>query len=143
MPMTAKQETVIARSSSEQLTQLAKRPGGRRFQLQVAGDKKQQSIDLPVPAVQLLSKILGHMAEGEAVTVVPTSKMLSTHEAADMLNVSRPFLIKLLDKGTIPCQRVGTHRRVRMQDVLSYKLSMRQARIQAMDEMAELSQEIG
>lgn len=73
----------------------------------------------------------------------PMNKTLTTNEAADLLNVSRPFLIKLLDSGKIQCQMVGTHRRVLFGDLMVYKRKMHQERMEAMDELAALSQELG
>jgi excisionase family DNA binding protein len=116
-----------------------------RIQVKVQGvlGHEQEVIELPAPAVEMLVRILAHMARGEAVTLVPNNKMLTTNEAAEFLNVSRPFLVKLLDSGQIPCQMVGTHRRVRFHDLLTYKRQMQQERMNALEEMAALWQEIG
>lgn len=80
-----------------------------------------QQLPLPTEAVAHLTDILGHLAEGRAVMVVPLHEELTTQQAADLLGVSRPFVVKLLDTGVIPHRKAGSHRRVRATDVLAYK----------------------
>jgi excisionase family DNA binding protein len=76
---------------------------------------------LPAAALVLLSQILGELAKGNPVTVLPHEAELSTQQAADLLRVSRPFVIKLIDEGQIPCRKVGLHRRIRLADLLRFK----------------------
>jgi len=80
------------------------------------------------------------MAQGNAVDVVSLNAELSTQQAADLLNVSRPFVVKLLDANELPHRLVGRHRRVMLADVMSYKDSMQRKSLSTMDELAELSQ---
>ena len=94
------------------------------------------------PISRMVMELLMLIGKGEAVTLVPIGAQLTTQQAADMLNVSRPFLIKLLEDKQIPYHMVGTHRRIRAQDVFSYKHKRDAKRIKALDELAKLGQEI-
>lgn len=84
---------------------------------------RMQDTDLVVPrkAVELLRDILAEMAQGNAVTLMPLHAELTTQEAADALNVSRPYLVKLLESGAMPFTKAGTHRRIHLQDVIRYR----------------------
>ncbi|MFF4413335.1 helix-turn-helix domain-containing protein [Streptosporangium sp. NPDC001559] len=98
---------------------------------------------LPREAVSLLAFILAQAAEGRGVTVIPSHAELTTQQAADMLNVSRPYLIKLLEEGEIPFRLVGKHRRVTYEDLQEYKRRDDAKRRTAADELAALGQELG
>ena len=100
-------------------------------------------VRLPSSAARLLVRILEEMARGNAVTLVPVHVELTTQEAADMLNISRPSLIQLLDQGHIEYRRVGTHRRVRFESLIRYKRKAENARRAALEELAAYDQEIG
>lgn len=102
-----------------------------------------QAVELPETVVALLRQLIHDLAQERAVTVVAVGKELTTQEAADILNVSRPFLIKLLEQGEIPFTMVGTHRRIPVSDLLAYKQHRDEARRQALDELTQISQEMG
>lgn len=94
-------------------------------------------LELPAEAVEMLRDILAAMASGERVSVLAEHTELSTFEAAAILNVSRPYVIKLLDGQQIPSRKVGTHRRVRLDDLMAYKEQDDRVRQAAMDQLIQ------
>lgn len=113
-------------------------------QIQIVGeDQATHRVELPTMALRLLADILAELASGNAVKVVPVHAELTTQEAADMLNVSRPHLVKLLDDGLIPHHKTGKHRRIRFADLMAYKNRREEERKQALEKLVELGQEMG
>ena len=108
----------------------------------VKGDKREAKITFPFSAIKLLLQILTQMAEGNAVTLIPIHAELTTQEAASLLNVSRPFLIKLLEEGKIPFHKIGTHRRVRFIDLLKFKDEADEISQKALEELVKQAQEL-
>jgi excisionase family DNA binding protein len=135
-------EAGVAKETSRLLATRLKK--GAAMQLRILdGDAPQSTVILPAPAVGLLLRILEEMARGNAVTIIPVHSELTTQEAADMLNISRPSLIQLLDEGKIEYRRVGTHRRVRFEALMRYKRQADEERRAVLKELAAYDQELG
>jgi excisionase family DNA binding protein len=100
-------------------------------------------VTVPSSAIQLLVDILKHMAQGDAVSLVPIHAKLTTQQAADLLNVSRPFLVKQLEAGEIPFHKVGRHRRIRFSDLMDYRERVDQEGAAAANELAAQAQALG
>lgn len=107
------------------------------------GEAAGPMISLPASAIKLLQQILAELANGNAVTVAPKHSYVTTQQAADMLNVSRPFLVGLLDDRAIPFKRVGNRRRIRLDDVLAYKRRDDMHREALLDELTAEAEDLG
>jgi excisionase family DNA binding protein len=141
-------DTELAKDSSRQLSKLLgkQHDTGKQFsnfQLRVQTvNEPEEVVVIPVSALRLLTDILTQMARGNAVTLIPVHAELTTQQAADILNVSRPFLIGLIDDDKIPYRKVGTHRRIRFEDLMAYKQDVDRQRLQALEELAREAQEL-
>ena len=102
-----------------------------------------EEIELPQSLFHVLRQLVHHLLQGRAVTVVPHNKELTTQEAADILNVSRPYLVKVLEQGAIPFIKIGTHRRIRFSDLMEYKKRRDNERQRGLAELTQLSQDLG
>ena len=133
-------DAVLARESSRQL---ATRKLGRRasVRLRLDGDDTEVVI-VPTSAVRLFLRLLTEMSQGNAVTLIPTHAELTTQQAADLLNVSRPYVVKLLEEGKIPSRSVGKYRRVRFDDLMAYKRKDDEARAKVLDQLTAEAQEL-
>jgi len=136
-------EALLAGRTSRKLAAHYRADKHFRIRLLDEGEQATETLELPAPAVRLLLDILEHMARGDAVTLLPIHAELTTQQAADLLNVSRPHLVQQLDDGKLPYRKVGTHRRVRAEDVLRYKRQMDQKRREVLNELAAHDQELG
>jgi len=132
-----------AQLALRELDRLPRRKGSRTLSVRPEGEGPEVSISVPREAFDLFLEVLGQMANGNAVTIVPVHAELTTQQAADMLNVSRPFLVGLLDERKIPFRLVGTHRRVKVADLIAYKQSDDQERDAVLDELAAEAQKHG
>jgi excisionase family DNA binding protein len=135
-PLPTAEEVAIARDSGRALSaHLQTRE--QTQQIEIFDDKGvSHAVRLPVSALRLLIDVLTEIGEGNAVSIIPIHAELTTQDAAEVLNVSRPFLVQLLERGEIPFHKVGTHRRVRYQDVIAYKERIDAERSKALDALA-------
>ena len=101
-----------------------------------------EDLILPRQAVELLRHVLSEMAQGNGVSILPVHAELTTQQAADMLNVSRPHLVKLLEEGAIPFSKVGTHRRISLANLMDYKRQRDEEGAAALQELADQAQEL-
>jgi excisionase family DNA binding protein len=141
-PLPSPEEVVLARDSGRALSAfLATRAETQK--IEIFDDKgAAHPVRLPVSALRLLVDVLTEIGEGNAVSIIPIHADLTTQEAADVLNVSRPFFVQLLERGDIPFHKIGTHRRVRYQDVIAYKARIDADRQRALDALAAQAQEL-
>ncbi|MBK7708086.1 MAG: helix-turn-helix domain-containing protein [Acidobacteria bacterium] len=101
-----------------------------------------QNVELSLAVTKILAKTLSYIAKGKTVAVTPEPTEFSSQQAADFLKVSRPFLVKLLETGEIPFRKVGKHRRVRFEDLISYKQQIDDKRLKVLAKLAEQAQEL-
>ena len=136
--------TASAADAAEQLASHLRRhptPSGRI--VLVVDDAPETKVTVPAPAFKLLIEVLDELAKGNAVTVAPIHKELTTQQAAELLNVSRPYLIGLLEAGVVPYRKVGTHRRIRLVDVLDYQRADEKRRHEAQRSLTREAEELG
>jgi excisionase family DNA binding protein len=138
----SEQETQLARQSGRAIAGFVSGDPFLRLTL-TRGDGESVQAEVPTVALRLLAYVLEEMARGNPVTLIPRHAELTTHQAADLLRVSRPYLIKLLDGGQIPHRKVGAHRRVRYEDLIAYQEREKAARHRALDEMTVEAQRLG
>lgn len=129
-----------SRLAAEASRTLSQRKPANELRVRLEDDRE---LTIPQAAAQLLVHILTEMGEGNAVKIIPIHAELTTQEAADFLNVSRPFLIKLLETGKIPFHKTGSHRRIRFLDLTNYKKAFEAERDQMLDELVRSAQEMG
>lgn len=134
-------EVELAKNSSRTL---AKYLASNKVKLTLQAENNQaEELQLPSSIMQLLVDVLAEVSQGNAISLVPHHKEITTQEAANLLNVSRPFFVSLLEKNELPYRKVGSHRRVLLKDVLAYRETTQQLRNEALDELATLSQAEG
>lgn len=100
-------------------------------------------VELPEAVFYVLKRVADVLASGDAVTVVPVGKELTTQQAANLLNVSRQYVVRLLDQGRIPYTKTGKHRRLRVEDVLAFRRMRDQERRAKLDDLTRMSGELG
>ncbi len=132
----------LATNNVHVVAELAEKYEDKLRPVKISFPDEQVDIRVPVSVLSLLQDLFFHMSKGHAVTLVPSDTQVSTQRAADLLNISRPFLIKLLERGEIPFVKVGTHRRIHLSDLNQYRNHMESQRRAALDELATQAQEL-
>jgi len=134
-------EAILAQETSQRLAMMLDKQADVKLQI-LEQERSDEVLIVPASAMRLLVHILSEMAQGNAVTLTPIQAELSTQQAADLLNVSRPYLVQLLENGEIPHHKVGTHRRVLFEDVVRYKEDVKAKRRLALEELTAQAQEL-
>lgn len=141
LSLPSENETILAKETSRML---AARLQDGPMELRISDQEVTgETLKLPSQAVRLLIRILEEMARGNAVTLIPLHAELTTQEAANVLNISRPTLIQLLNDRKIQFHRIGTHRRIPFQSLMEYKRKARAERQAAVDEFIAYNEELG
>lgn len=135
------QEVALAKEGSRELSMVMTTREDVQ-EITVRHGDNEQVVRLPSSAVQMLMEILVNISQGNAVQVVPVHAELTTQQAADFLMVSRPHLVKLLDEGKIQHRKVGSHRRIRYEDLLRFKEQEERARKAVLDKLVADAQEL-
>ncbi|MCB9789013.1 MAG: helix-turn-helix domain-containing protein [Deltaproteobacteria bacterium] len=136
------QDAETARTAIEAVRSLVSERRTTTIRLRTPDADEDVEVTLPGEALHLLIRVLTHMANGHAVTVMPVQAELTTQHAADLLGVSRPYLVRLLEDGKIPFHKVGTHRRVRAVDLVEYQRKRRTESRSILDELTREAQEL-
>lgn len=134
-------EVALAKEGSRELSMVMNTPDETQ-EITICMGHSEQRVHLPASAVQMLMDILVNISQGNAVQVVPVHAELTTQQAADILMVSRPYLVKLLDEKKIEHRKVGSHRRIRYNDLLKFKEQEERARKAVLDELVAEAQEL-
>lgn len=137
-----KPDTVVPTEKDAELaTEFSRRLAmahGDDLHIEIDGER----VPLPRAARRLIEILLVEMSQGHAVTIFPIHAELTTQEAAEYLNVSRPYLVGLLESGKIPFHKVGTHRRVKFADVKAYQEAAAKQREDALHELTKQAQDL-
>ncbi|MFB9866117.1 helix-turn-helix domain-containing protein [Vreelandella sulfidaeris] len=139
----SQEESAFAKLSSRELAAYVEANASTQQVVLPGKDGRARHVEIPVSALRLLVDILTELGEGNSVKLIPVHAEMTTQEAADLMNMSRPTFIKLLDEGSIPYHRVGNRRKVKYTDVMTYKQEVDQQRLKVLDELSSLDQSLG
>ena len=137
------EEVALAKISSRELSAFLETKADTQALSITDKEGTAHPVEIPVSALRLLVEVLTQLGEGNTVNLIPVHAELTTQEGADMLNVSRPTFIKLLDGGKVPFHRSGNRRKVKFTDVYDYKQQINQQRLATLEELSALDQEMG
>ncbi|MBD2039610.1 helix-turn-helix domain-containing protein [Microcoleus sp. FACHB-672] len=134
------ESVVVKQQDAEPIRQLEQLLSKEASQAKLVGSNGEEVL-IPEPVYHLLCDIVHMMASGQAIHLIPQNHEVSTQEAANVLNVSRPYLVKLLEEGEIPHTKVGKHRRIRFEDLMAYKKQRDKKRSQLLDKLIEMTED--
>ncbi|MBW4680099.1 MAG: helix-turn-helix domain-containing protein [Microcoleus vaginatus WJT46-NPBG5] len=134
------ESVVVQQQDAESIRQLEQLLSQETSQAKLVGSDGEEVL-IPEPVYRILHDIVHMMASGQAIHLIPQNHAISTQEAADVLNVSRPYLVKLLEEGEIPHTKVGKHRRIRFEDLMAYKEQRDIKRSQLLDKLIEMTED--
>ncbi|WPF87917.1 excisionase family DNA-binding protein [Cyanobacterium aponinum AL20118] len=135
---------VIKLTASEEIKEVAQNLLNHKFKINVLKLEEHETVNIPVDLANFVEQIIREVAEGNSITLVSNHQEISTTEASEILEVSRQYLIELLESGElpIPFRRVGKHRRLRAEDVINYKNKIDEQRLKTLEELAKQAQEL-
>lgn len=139
---TGKYEQRLASKSLNQLKDSLSKIKSNRRKIQLTIEESNEVIEIPIEAFTFLKEVLSIMAEGNDLMIIESNSEMSTQQAADILSISRPHLVKLLEAGQIPFKKVGTHRRVLVKDIIEYKSRAKKERRKNLNLLAKQAQEL-
>jgi len=138
-----KEDQKIASSSIDFFIEATKKINEEKSKVvKLTIQESDEIVIIPLKALKLLKVIISNMAQGKSIALLPTDAEITTQQAAELLNVSRPHVIKLLEKGEIPFKKVGSHRRILLQDVLAYEAKFKAKRRKQLNSLAKEAQEL-
>lgn len=138
----SRRDQKLAKETSGKINDIAQKHKGGSGSVLIQFYGESTPIEIPLSAFQSLSEILDHIAKGEAVSIFHSDAEFTTQQAAEILNVSRPFVVKLLEQGAMPFIRVGKHRRVKRSDLEDYKKKLVKSRRKHLGELTKQAQEL-
>jgi len=140
---TTKTDQRIALNSLEAFLNVSNRiKTSRKTGIKIKVQETGEFMTIPKKALELLFFIVQNMSEGRSISLIPSDSEVSTQQAADMLNVSRPHLVKLLESGNIPFKKTGSHRRILLQDLITYEKKIANEREKQLDFLANQAQKL-
>ena len=137
----SKHEQELAIESYDALASVIRQLNSENPEIEI--EETQERIKIPLSALKLLSDILKAMSEGKPISVVPVATEVTTQKAAEILGCSRPHFVKLLNDGEIEFTKIGKHRRVKFEDVISYKKKMKEIQRQNIIDIMKSDEELG
>jgi excisionase family DNA binding protein len=139
---TTREDQRIAKTSVDQLKKASQKLGQRGKSIEITLQHNHESLRLPRKAISLLSTIISNMAAGKSMAIILSDTTVGTQEAAGYLDASRPYVVRLLEKGEIPFSKVGTHRRIKVSDLVAYQKKMKATRKKQLNFLAQQAQDL-